>query len=291
MAPFKDVTREQKTLSTLPENPPSGVTTNVAADVSNVAAEVSNVAADVSIVAVEVSNVAAEVANVAAEASNVAAEASNVAAEVAATAQDGKGNIVQVTLQHDCGSSLGFEIEGGSDTYIYIKSIAHNSPASNCGQFNVGDQLVMVGDTCLIGMSYAEAKQALDLAPGTVEVVAQRKALSQPLTDSKHPPVTDDQNGSRAATVVDTDTSAGNGLTRESIAAGEPGILESAESTDDLTETRSNTNNLRGKKSGLIHEERMTVELTRGPREKLGIRIIGGIDHPNLRHIHVSLYA
>ena len=38
-----------------------------------------------------------------------------------------------------------------------------------------GDQLVMVGSECLIGMSLRQAKQVLEKAPGIVEVVAQRK--------------------------------------------------------------------------------------------------------------------
>ena len=38
-----------------------------------------------------------------------------------------------------------------------------------------GDQLVMVGEECLIGMSLLQAKQVLERAPVLVELVAQRK--------------------------------------------------------------------------------------------------------------------
>ena len=38
-----------------------------------------------------------------------------------------------------------------------------------------GDQLVMVGSECLIGMSLLQAKQVLEQAPPVVELVAQRK--------------------------------------------------------------------------------------------------------------------
>ena len=69
-------------------------------------------------------------------------------------------------------------LEGGSDSslqYIFIKSIAFGSPAFNSAQFQKGDQLVMVGSECLIGMSLLQAKQVLEQAPGVVEFVAQRK--------------------------------------------------------------------------------------------------------------------
>ena len=69
-------------------------------------------------------------------------------------------------------------LEGGSDSplkYIFIKSIAFGSPAFHSGLFARGDQLVMVGDDCLIGMSLLQAKRVLERALGVVEVVAQRK--------------------------------------------------------------------------------------------------------------------
>ena len=59
--------------------------------------------------------------------------------------------------------------------YVFIKSIAFGSPAFHSGQFARGDQLVMVGSECLIGMSLLQAKQVLEQAPPVVELVAQRK--------------------------------------------------------------------------------------------------------------------
>ena len=69
-------------------------------------------------------------------------------------------------------------LEGGRESslkYIFIKSIAFGSPAFNSGLFARGDQLVMVGSECLIGMSLLQAKQVLEQAPAVVELVAQRK--------------------------------------------------------------------------------------------------------------------
>ena len=81
-------------------------------------------------------------------------------------------------LQRFGGTPLGLIIEGGSESplkYIFIKSIAFGSPAFSSGQFMKGDQLVMVGSECLIGMSLFQAKRVLEQAPAVVEVVAQRK--------------------------------------------------------------------------------------------------------------------
>ena len=89
--------------------------------------------------------------------------------------------VIETTLQRypNSNSSFGFEIEGGVDTYlqfICIKSLVLNSAAFNCGLFKTGDQLVMVGEVCLIGMTLDKAKHVLDVAPLTIEVVAQRKS-------------------------------------------------------------------------------------------------------------------
>ena len=83
-----------------------------------------------------------------------------------------------IQLQRFGTAPLGLILEGGSDSslnYIFIQSIAFGSPAFNSGQFMKGDQLVMVGDECLIGMSLLQAKRVLERAPAFVELVAQRK--------------------------------------------------------------------------------------------------------------------
>ena len=87
-------------------------------------------------------------------------------------------HVFYIQLQRFGSASLGLIIEGGSESslkYIFIKSIAFGSPAFSSGNFMKGDQLVMVGSECLIGMSLLQAKQVLEQAPGIVEVVAQRK--------------------------------------------------------------------------------------------------------------------
>lgn len=83
-----------------------------------------------------------------------------------------------IQLKRFGNAPLGLVLEGGRESslkYIFIKSIAFGSPAFNSGLFARGDQLVMVGSECLIGMSLLQAKQVLEQAPAVVELVAQRK--------------------------------------------------------------------------------------------------------------------
>ena len=87
--------------------------------------------------------------------------------------------IIHVKLHHSLDYPLGLNIEGGCNTplkYIHIKSLSPYSAAHNCGKLKEGDQLVMVGDECLIGLTSKKANLVLRQAPPTVEVIAQRKA-------------------------------------------------------------------------------------------------------------------
>ena len=93
-----------------------------------------------------------------------------------------KEGIVQAVLQRCNGDYLGFELEGTINSKVHlphIKSLIHNSPASKSGLFCRGDELVMVGDVCLVGKSLSEAKHVLENAPFSVLVVAQRKVLPE----------------------------------------------------------------------------------------------------------------
>lgn len=202
-------------------------------------------------------------------------------------------SIIKETLEHSSGTPLGFEIEGGSDTplkYIYIKSLANDSPALNCGKFKNGDQMIMVGDICLIGMTYSKALETLEFSSTSVEVVAQRKnsipSLSANETSGK-----------------EEDSSIGNLDSNNSVEVavkneGETTNLGNVSikiSTEDLNAENLASRNQRMTDPGhapksLITEDRITVELTRNSGEKLGIGIVGGTDNPNQKHIHVSQY-
>lgn len=77
---------------------------------------------------------------------------------------------------------LGIEIEGGMDTplqYVYISHLTTGSPAFECGVFRKGDQLVVIGDECIIGLTHKETLNILKKVKGTIEVVAQRKESPQ----------------------------------------------------------------------------------------------------------------
>ena len=279
--------------------------------------------------------------------------------------ENGNG-IITETLQTTPGSSFGFEIEGGSDTplnYIYIKSLVPSSPADKCGRFSIGDQLIMVGESCLIGMTHHDAEHVLDSAPAIIEVVAQRKPTgiqqneSQPLgsiVDSSHnmedatSPINIGDQNAELGNSDDLETQAAdinlNAQNTDGPKTQDTSMLGSADdlktqdtsmlgSADDLkmhdASMLGSTDNLKSQKvlttadsidifvsdsnedlksTGttiktrhtdphgerhvqLCPEETMTVELTRGHGEKLGVGIVGGSDNPKLRDIHVSLLS
>lgn len=225
------------------------------------------------------------------------------ATDISQSEATGKQSIVKETLQHGSGCSLGFEIEGGSDTplkYIYVESLPDNFPAFNCGKFSIGDQIIMVGNTCLIGMTCAEAKNALELAPAIVEVVVQR--ISSSILNNPQVTVSEQTNQHyRAESTEDLKADSTGNLVNdtgntETQASGSTGnlknidVLESTGSTDDLlsnsVENLRDTDNLH---ATIIPEDKITLELRRRPGKKLGISIVGGTDNPNLRHIHVSV--
>ena len=177
--------------------------------------------------------------------------------------------VIRVMLRHYLDSPLGFHIEGGSDTplkYICIQSLEPGTPASACKQFQPGDQLVIVGDSCLIGLTLKEAKSILASAPAKVEVIAQRKVqesvMQSPLT-IPNTPVRGKNLPSRK------DSSRKKRKTRLSAVSKE--MVNFASSTDHLPGVE------------------MEVEMWCSPGEIFGIVIIGGRDDPYLKNIHVSM--
>ena len=65
--------------------------------------------------------------------------------------------------------------------YVYIHSIQTGSPADKCGRLRPGDQLIMCGNECLVGLTWKEAQGVVNAAPETLMVVAQRKRSSSTL--------------------------------------------------------------------------------------------------------------
>lgn len=182
---------------------------------------------------------------------------------------------------------LGFTIEGGSDTplkYVYIQSLSVGSPASNSGLFTRGDQIVMVGEHCLIGKTHQEAKKILETAPSSVEIVAQRKQSPKQVPKGSIPEIHSDYAAkSHSSSEADLPTApSANSLS--GMDTGKPVVAEPGGASDNLPSI--NVEPAPG--IMMVPEERLTVELHRTPSEKLGISITGGVDNPNLPEIHVS---
>lgn len=199
--------------------------------------------------------------------------------------------IVRVFLQRYGGRPLGFTIEGGSDThlkYIYIQSLSIGSPASNSGLFARGDQLVMVGDQCLIGVTNQEARRILDTAPNSVEIVAQRKqSPKQVPKNSILETHTDQGSGSNSYSRSETD------IPNATSTNSTPQVQVST-AVDDrpVSPTTDKSSNIMVEEAPptmmTIPEERLTVQLLRMGGERLGLSIVGGTDNPNLPQVHVS---
>ena len=69
-------------------------------------------------------------------------------------------------------------VVGGLDTHLgmlYIKDIQPNSPAANCNRLRVGDQLLQVNDSCLVGVTHGEALNILKNTPPLVKLTVARK--------------------------------------------------------------------------------------------------------------------
>ena len=186
---------------------------------------------------------------------------SHSAASNAASSED--EGIVRVLLHRFRNVPLGINIEGGSDTplqYVYITTLSLGSPASNSGVLSKGDQIVMVGEECLIGKTHQEANLVLERAPESVEIVAQRKPTMK-------------------------DESAQDNADSDNVAMTTMPAM-TYYSSDDLRLSKEEVREEKFIKA--VPEDTITVELARQPAEKLGLALVGGSDHPSLKQVHVS---
>lgn len=90
--------------------------------------------------------------------------------------------------------------------------------------------------------------------------------------------ITDTELMHATSTDILTDARSSNGL-----------VKAKSTSTDELAKVSNSDLYPQAEKAiQLVPQEKMTIELRRGPREKLGIGIVGGRDNPNLETVHVS---
>ena len=193
--------------------------------------------------------------------------------------------IVRVLLHRYGGRPLGISIEGGSDTplkYVYIQSLSIGSPASNCGLLSRGDQIVMLGEECLIGKTHQEAKKLIASAPDSVEIVAQRKQSPKQVTKSS---ISENRilksSGSHSGSETDLPNIM-DGSSGVRVVVSQPeGELSQGNSDSALPEPPP-------LHVATVPEERFTVQLERRSNERLGLSITGGTDNPSLPDVHVS---
>lgn len=208
------------------------------------------------------------------------------------------------------GEPMGFEIEGGCDTplkYTYIKAMIPNTPAWSHGIFRDGDQLVMIGNECLIGLTNAEARQVLENADGELEIVAQRKESPRQTPTSTPTASTNEVRSSSQMAMrsrSDSVSSVGSYRSRSSSIDG-GSMLQVGQGLD----TSYNRGSGQGrsqqgseldlkeylakheKAASLVPEETHTIVLKKTAKQKLGLAVVGGIDNPNLKEVHVSQWV
>ena len=190
--------------------------------------------------------------------------------------------IVRVLLYRYGGRPLGLTIEGGSDTplkYVYIQSLSIGSPASNCGLLSRGDQIVMLGEECMIGKTHQEAKKLIDSAPDSVEIVAQRKQSPKQVMKSSIPENrTVKAGGSHSSSESDLPNIVdGSSSVRVVVIQPEGEVLPLDHDTEPPPLNVVT-----------VPEERLTVSLHKTSNERLGLSVIGGTDNPSLPDVHVS---
>ncbi len=225
------------------------------------------------------------------------------------TDTDKQDSIIETTLCHYPGSPLGFKVVGGSNTplqYISIHSLVVGTPAFDCGLFCKGDQLVMVGDTCMIGLTREEATLVLKQAPPVVKVIAQRKLLPMKTSGSQECSKAEGKGKGKAGGVETTaskclqpveNTSSQDHKTMKSTSSqgfprgNKDGIDQATapkhlQSVETVKQEGPKTRKEKARNTGLGAPT--VVDLTPNPGEMLGISITGGISDPYLKNIHVS---
>ena len=189
-------------------------------------------------------------------------------------------------------ASFGIDVEGGSDTplqNVYISKLHPNSPADN-GHLKVGDQLMMCGRECFVGVTSVEAWDILRRAPLTADIVVARKKenfdklrssqqnLSATPQDAPQPKVWAQPRRHSLSLHYGGGSNENIPLLQTQFSSQ----YSSLEEVHDTSETLSPS-------QPEINEEKFTVVLKREAGQRLGFGIYGGADKPTLPQVHVSI--
>ena len=69
---------------------------------------------------------------------------------------------------------------------VYIHSIAPRSLAERCNKFRVGDEIVMVGNDLMVGLTWKAASDKINQLVGLFKIVAQRRETAVAKLEGKH---------------------------------------------------------------------------------------------------------
>lgn len=189
---------------------------------------------------------------------------------------------------------MGIEHEGGSDTElqnIYITGFKEGSPTDNT-QLRIGDQIIMCGKKCLIGVTNVEAWDILREAPLTVEVVVSRKKESLGLnfkgsaSDLTQIIPSENLTMSRSRQHSSSSSLHFSGITPSQSFQGS---LQGSSSVEDIREDGQSQEQSMPLQPLLINEETFTIVLRRDSDQPWGFSIKGGVNNQKLPHVYVSL--
>lgn len=79
---------------------------------------------------------------------------------------------------------------------VYIHSITPGSLADRCNKFKVGDEIVMVGNDLMVGLTWKAASDKINQLAGSFKIVAQRRENAEAESEEKQQHKEMEQNGS-----------------------------------------------------------------------------------------------
>ena len=179
-------------------------------------------------------------------------------------------------------------MEGGSDTAlknIYIASLKPRSAAFINGQLQRGDQILMCGNECLVGVTSLEAWDILNKAPLIVEIVVARKkeSITQLRSSISETPLSTQPIEQKPQFTHNRRHSfslhfSGSSYQRSSVYSS----FEDVREDFDIMDTSPPPLPLPE-----VNEEHFTVVLHREENQRLGFGINGGIENLQLPDIYV----
>ena len=120
---------------------------------------------------------------------------------------------------------------------VYIHSITPDSLADRCNKFRVGDEIVMVGNDLMVGLTWKAASDKINQLVGLFKIVAQRKVAE---LEEKHQEEEIQQNGDS---------------NKKSISGKKELLAPVSTNTSQLSEAAAQQHSVDSKVTSIVHPE------------------------------------